>query len=255
MNRYDFYKELYFKEIERRGQLNNDISIPIGLATVLATAIFYYFTTYSFTPFELIQIIFTIMLITGTITLGIAIYYIIQSYTFFGRNIPYDYIALPSDAENYFNDYLSYQIQLGKADNDAKLEANIVFENYLLEAYVRTTSKNTSTNDQRAFDLYMSKKYIIVSFIVLLFTFIPFATYLFSKPDKPQKVEITAINNPSFAKDSLLIINLIKQYKMTDEKPTPPPTQTTPPSPPTPPADRQINEGEKPHTTKGSSSS
>jgi hypothetical protein len=249
MNRYEFYKDLYFKEIERRSQLNNDISIPVGLATVLATAIFYYFTTYSFKQFFIFEIVFTFTLLSGTVTLCISVYFIIQSYTFFGRNMPYDYIAFPKEIEKYYVDYINYETAIGIAPEQIKINADTAFENYLLEAYIRTTSKNTCTNDKRSFNLYMSKKYIIISFISLFIAFIPFAKYLIEKPDKPQKVEVTSINNVIFTKDSNSI-NFLKINKMADQKPVTPPTQSSPTQPPTPPRDRQINEGEKPQTIK-----
>ena len=49
MDQFDFYKELYFKENERRQEVRNSLNIPIAIITALSSAAYFFITSFDYT--------------------------------------------------------------------------------------------------------------------------------------------------------------------------------------------------------------
>ena len=75
MDQFDFYKELYFKENERRQEVLNSLNIPIAIITALSSVAYFFITSFDYTiDFFLSGIFITLISITG-ICLLFAIYF------------------------------------------------------------------------------------------------------------------------------------------------------------------------------------
>lgn len=53
----------------------------------------------------------------------------------------YDYLAYPNEQNEYYQQTKDAYKATGFTDEEAEVEANIVFEKYLLAAYIRTSTK------------------------------------------------------------------------------------------------------------------
>lgn len=211
MNRLEIYKEIYQKEIERRGELNNDVSIPIGIISILATGYFFYISNFDFKLYDnlllhkLNTLFFVILLTIGVIILLKSIYFLLKSYTLFRKKNIYYYLASPNEIEKYYCDYEKYFIDTGSLSDEAKLKANDELEKYFILAYNRTSMNNTSINDERATYLHNSKRYIVYSLIILLIAFLPYMINNFTKDDKINKIEVQ--KEIKIVSDSLIMKN------------------------------------------------
>jgi hypothetical protein len=251
MNRLETYKDFYQKEIERKSQLNNELSIPMGLISLLATGIFFYLTSFDFSCDKILYLLFIALLIIGTFFLIRSIYFLLRSYLLLTRIVKYDYLAYPNDIDDFYQNYKDYQIVLGDAEAEAVEKANEALESYFIEAYLRTTTQNMSINDERSANLFKCKRQILYTLIILLVAFLPYIFNNFTKKERVPKVEISneiVLNCDSCV--SSKIYNMAIPNRDRDSNPPLRPISTPAlqprPVPPTPPADRHVKEGEIP---------
>jgi hypothetical protein len=80
MNRFDLYKELYYKEIEQRESIANSLTLPIGIITAQVAWLYYFYNNIAFNGrnFQIcatIILIVTFLLILCTIAVLILSFY------------------------------------------------------------------------------------------------------------------------------------------------------------------------------------
>lgn len=249
MDIFEHFKNTYHKEVERRATLNGELTIPIGLITVLATGIFYYLTNFDFSNNRLVTVLFVILLLAGSVLLGAAVYFLLESYniTHAGQQNEYDYLAYPDEQRKYYNDLKAVYIKAGNDDETSETEANKEFEKYLLDNYINATTKNTRLNDTRSAHLFTSKRFILWALIVLIVAFIPFGVNFFVKA-KPT-AQINATKSVILLPDSIIYYKVKEVMSTTNINSAPKPVKQ-PVSMPKPPENRHIKEGQIPTTTK-----
>lgn len=198
MDNFEFYKELYFKENERRSEVLNALNIPIAILTALITSLFYIVTNFDYNLEYFLSIIFILLSFISFITLVISIYYLILAFGNFSKSYEYKCIA-------YTNELYSWQKELIKhfeSAEDNEKTANDYFKNYLAESFSNHTAYNMSVNDEKYELIYSSKKYLILSIIIIFFNLLPFGFNYFNKKGK------TEIANAQFSQ------NLIQKTKI-----------------------------------------
>lgn len=246
---FEHYKETYHNEIKRRGDLYGELSIPIGLITVLATGVFYYFTNFDFKDNVTASVIFVILLIAGACCLIMAMYYLLESYniTHDSPESEYDYLAYASDQRKYYDDLKASFKEAGNDDEISEQEAIKGFEKYLLDKYINAAAKNTGLNDLRAAHLFKCKRFILMALIVLLTAFIPYSINFFVKGKSNNKIEVT--------KSVILLPDSAFYHKVTESMSTntnntqntqAPKPVIQPAALPKPPENRHIKEGQIP---------
>jgi len=134
--------------------------------------------------------IFVALVLTGTIFIVFSIYFLLSSYLLLGKDVAYDYLAYPNKIDEYFQNLKSHYLNLGQSEEDAVKNANTDFENYFIAAFIRTSTKNMSINDDRSTNLYRCKQKILYSVITLLIAFIPYLVNFYLKEEKIPKVQI-----------------------------------------------------------------
>lgn len=205
MNRLDTYKEFYQKEIERRSQLNNDISIPLGIISILGTGISFYLMNFDFSYSKTINWIFIIMMFLSTFCLLGSVYFLLKSYQVLQTNRVYDYLAYPNEIEEYYKKLTEYYLMLNGNVQIVSDKTNEDFERYFIDAYLRTSTHNMTINDERTTNLYLCKRKLLYCVIFILCSFIPFLYVNYKEEKKIDKIQIT---NPIQIKlDSSLINN------------------------------------------------
>ncbi|MEI8225891.1 MAG: hypothetical protein WCG82_08180 [Bacteroidota bacterium] len=164
--RFEFFKEQYYFELNRKNELTNSLAIPIGFLTVLFTGYSYLFFNLKFLNMCYLAIIFTILIFISIVFAIRAIYHLY--FTLKGLN--YGYVPEPINLFKYEQDYIKY------ADNHGitadKID-EIFFEN-LKKSLVTTTNKNRENNNFRANRILKANINTIYAIFFLFLSAIPF---------------------------------------------------------------------------------
>lgn len=156
--RIEYYKEQYYFELNRKGQLSNSMSIPIGFMTVIFTACTYFglnlndiFNHWTLWPF---LVLFSVALFF----IFRASKHLIKAFT----GLKYGYNPPPEKL---------YEFEQ-KHKNDKNLDDKF-FEG-IKKSYINTTSINRINNNSRANNLYKTNLNTIIAIIFIIISAIPF---------------------------------------------------------------------------------
>lgn len=170
MDRFEYYKNLYNLEEEKRIKLNDSLNMPFAIITIIGAIIYTFLTNFKFAECNLNTISFIVIIILSIIALIISIYYMILSYEVFTR-FQYEYLPYPDSLEEYYS-HLE-EMYSGASREQEGLHEHL-FETELIERYVRSCSVNSSLNDRKSGFLHRGKRFLIISLILILIAFIPF---------------------------------------------------------------------------------
>jgi amino acid permease len=180
MNSIDFYKELYFREIDRKYQLNNDINIPILLLSAIVTI-------QTFLYSQKIDVkIFTICVIISSVSslFGIhSLYFLFMSFSNSFKTHKYKEIA---NAKSYYD----YEIDLINQNPEI---ATFEFDKYLTQELAECSAHNFEINRKRTENLAQAKKSIFfaVIFSLLLYIIFSISIIINMSDEKPKETTST----------------------------------------------------------------
>lgn len=164
MNDLQFYKSIYDRELNRRKKLDDSISIPIGIISLLIGLVSFYYTSDEYkliiedSVFALILIGITIILLT------LSIFFLVKSYNNFLRGFSYPNISLLKSVRDF------QKVEIPEYNKLVTKEKQIDFEEELIDKLISITDSNTVINDSRSKSLYRAKTFIILSLITLFIT-------------------------------------------------------------------------------------
>jgi hypothetical protein len=190
MNDPEFYKDLYFKELERSDQILNLFNIPMTLLTILSSGCFYFITNFDYSVGKC-QTAFFLAFITGIILCLIyAMYFLIVAYGGFSKSYEYNGLSDPhalniwkKELETYYEKYFQ-----------DKAKAEVQFQDFIRESMFEITQHNMEVNDEKHRLIYRSKKSLVYALILSLITLVPFGYNYFNKEEKIQKIELVENN-------------------------------------------------------------
>lgn len=198
MKLLDFFIDWHKSEEERKTSLENSLNIPIGILTVIFAVLFYLISEFDFKYSSQVEIIiFLFSSILSFLFSLFSCYFLFKSYNNLFKG--YEYMGLPFPTQLFRHNekldayYKQYQANFPDKSGDTE------FEKYLTEKIANHLDTNTYNNDLKAKYLYISKRYLFISVLVLVISFIPFLTNLFNKPEKTYQVEFKndVINLPN----------------------------------------------------------
>lgn len=188
--RFEFYKEYYFRELDRRNQLNSSLSIPIGLITGLAGGVSYLLTNFDYAIRFWLSIPFVVVTGGGIIFLLLSIYNLIIAYTNFPRPYNYMLIADVDVIEKYHQDLKAYYIANPGVEDTSEKE----FENYIVSEMVVNTGNNQKNNKKKTKFSYNCEKYLIRA-LMLISLSLPFFSINYAlKPGKKPPYSIKIVS-------------------------------------------------------------
>ena len=156
--RFEHYKEQYYFELTRKGQLASSMSIPIGFMTVIFTACAYFGLNLSSIMNHWTFWIFLVFISIALFFIVRASYHLFKA--FFG--LKYGYNPSPHKLYEYEQ----------KHKNDPQLDEK--FFAGVKKSYVNTTTKNRINNNARANRLYKTNLNTIIAIIFIILAAIPF---------------------------------------------------------------------------------
>lgn len=188
MDYFEFYKELYHKENERKSQITNSFNIPIALNSAISTAIFFFITSfdYSVEPYLSYTFITLTMLNCGCI--AISIYNLIHAFSDFTKGYEYTGIAYVQQLFNWREELEDYHKE-NKATQPKK-KADKDFESFLINDFVDHIDHNMYVNDRKSQFIFKSKRWVVLALVSVLITSLPFGYNFFNKEDKAHQVQI-----------------------------------------------------------------
>lgn len=226
MNLTEIFSQHYFHELERKDNLNNALTIPIGIVSIIFGALLIIVKEIEnpYSIFEYVQI--------GC--LGLTLFAVLFATGFICRTLMgYQYWMIPTMEviQKYKIELKEYYEKLGKPPNEASLLANTDTVNYTSNLYIEYANINSVTNDKKSFVLFKTNFAILLAVFFLSISSAPYLIKIIKNPNSPQKVEITNLKE--------LAVNITNATNQTP----PPPT----PVKPSPPPGRLIREhSEKP---------
>ncbi|NOW95817.1 hypothetical protein [Mucilaginibacter sp. SG564] len=166
MDSYSFYKSLYDRELTRRINLDNAISLPITVLTIIVASNSYALKDqsiiYNVTDFKPRHLILVVLLIV----LFMAIFYIMRSFNNLFKGFAYKNFA-------YVSDIVKYEKQIEEYNNTVTNERKIDFSQIIILKLAGLTDDHIIFNDKRSKDLQKARTYLIVSLILTALNFIP----------------------------------------------------------------------------------
>lgn len=175
--KFEFYKEVYFFEHNRKNSVLNAHGIPVGILTILLGVIGFYIDDLikEQLPFDWLFFTFSLFLVASIIAIIISFVILVRSYT--GHQ--YEYIPILDKIREFekSNDAY-YQNKKQQADED--------FFNHLKDAVVNAASRNYLSNRQRATLLFKANRILIFACILSALSAVPyFSSKALQKKDPP----------------------------------------------------------------------
>lgn len=205
---YEFYKELYFKENERRQEVESALTLPLAIVTALVAGMYVLLTTFSYDYSWLLTITFLCLVFPALIFLLYSVWW--QSLAFVTRIgflkferqkgfffkfkikevFQYKGIAFSEKLNEYHKELIEYYQKYYPDElNIDELIAN-QFKEYLINEFTKATDYNTATNDTKYTYVFNSKIFLVYSLWFSAFALAPYFVSYFHKNDDIYKVYI-----------------------------------------------------------------
>lgn len=233
MSLREFYQTHYFHEADRRDQINNSLTIPLGVISLVSGAfsVIAKEIDYPFNTSEIIQLHF----------LGLTAVALILAAVFMGRAYwGYGYAHMPRTEEirQYGESLKKHYISQNYSEDDATKQADEETLQYIDSQYSVNTEQNAENNDIKSANLFKANGFTMASVVFLVISAAPYVINSIEEPNEVQKV---------------LITNLKELPMTTPTSQTPKPQsqqQSAPPPKPTPPPSRVVREHVEPTSKK-----
>lgn len=189
MDHFDFHKELYHIENERRSTVNESLSIPIAIGTGLLSFMFYLITTFDYSQAGCMKCLFIGLVILGALPLAFSVYSLVRAFSNLTSGFEYKGLPYPEDLIDHRKKLIEYYTQYGKGQSEGEEK----FEQYLLGKLAEHTNHNTLVNDQKTRHVFNAKRAMVYALVVMGITCLPFGYNYFQKSDPINKVEVVKV--------------------------------------------------------------
>ena len=188
MNRFEFYKESYYLELERKRSLDKSLSLPLGIVILTGTILTNIIFNINSSEHGISTIILIVFIVL-TILIGIKIISeLLKSYMIFKNGYNYHYLPNTKESENYYKELIKYKSKV----KNKKYNVEEEFENYLIKKLNQCNENNVLKNENKIYHLFIAKRYIMILFFTLIITLITYGInyYEYNKNEKEIKVKI-----------------------------------------------------------------
>ena len=167
MDRLSFYKSFYETELKKRDDLDTSINNPVLIITIIFGIISYISKQLNFECLLKIDILLIVLILVMSILLCKSIFHIILSYNNGIKGYNYEILGTNTDFEAYRKNLIEYN-QNEDTDSDSEEE----YEESIITELIKCSDINNALNIKRAYQIYLTKKYLIISLIIAFITFI-----------------------------------------------------------------------------------
>lgn len=167
MDRLSFYKSFYDTELKKKDDLDKSINNPILIITIIFGIISYISQKLNFDCLLKNDFIIIALILIISFLLCKSIFHIILSYNNGIKGYNYQVLGTNTDFESYRKNLIEYNQNEG-IDSDSEKE----FEESIITELVKCSDVNNNLNIKRTYQIYLTKKYLIISLIIAFATFI-----------------------------------------------------------------------------------
>lgn len=166
-NHLDFYKEVYYRELERRNSLNTEIALQGTILVAIISGIFFLLTNLK-SDHEWLHILFSALVVLETIVGLIAAWLLMRSYyDFFKKGRTFTYLPAMKDVDAYFK----------QVDRNE-------FDSFLQDSFIEACDSHIAHNDHKTRLLTRSSRWITYLMLVgAIITIVFLGNYLFYNPN------------------------------------------------------------------------
>lgn len=178
INKYNFYKEIYYHEFQRKDGIDSSIVFPVTLFTLMVAGSFFLIEKIDFKNaffgLGILNHIITILMILFIISLITAIFYLSKTYlNMLGK---YNYLPFASELQNreieleeYYKEFYEEQEYSDKKKrNKIHISKEKAFTDDLVGYYVDYSTHNQEINDKRLKYHYRTRQFLVISLGILL---------------------------------------------------------------------------------------
>ena len=203
--RLSFYREIYYKEVDRRKDFNNAIIIPITLLTGVFSILFYLISAYTFNNWHWLDYGFILIF---SIALGLFIisaFYTLRFYSNIDSGFKTIELPSPDEIEQYRKQLWEHYANESEAED--------IFLDWLINEYIKTSVNYQKNNDLKALHFFQFKKYFTYGLIGLFVSGIGFVqNFLTNQHEKVEKLNIyVEIQSPYLKNDVVSIDTTINK--------------------------------------------
>jgi hypothetical protein len=164
----EFYKDYYDKTLEWKDEINNSLSMPIGIITALIAALFYVLTNFDFQFSRSISIAFVSIALTVVFLIGCSVYHLIRTLSDFHDGYSYAYIDNTDVLHQYYESLVQYYIALpGNTEASSIKHAKTKFSDHITQRLINCAYINQNNNNAKNLRRYKCHRFIIYSIIAL----------------------------------------------------------------------------------------
>lgn len=189
-DKFDFYQDYYFKELNRRNEINGSLSTPIGLITALVGGGSYLLTNFEYHLSAWLTLPFIVTMTVGVSFLLFSVYNLIKAYTNFPGRYDYAYVADNEVIEKYRQDLKAYYAANPSLRDISEEE----FEAYLIEQMVEYTGKNQKNNKRKTKFSYNCEKNLIIALISIIISLSFFSVNHMLRQEKKPIIDVRLVS-------------------------------------------------------------
>lgn len=166
---FEFTQRLYFFELDRKQQLEGNISLPTGAIVAAFGVLGYYFTHFKFGGqlyqlMYLVELMFLLAAGLAGLLLAISTYWCFQA----AVGSTYEYLPGSETLKTYLVDLKTWHLTLSERTANSKATAE--FESYLIGAMAHCSQLNWNTNLIRSEELHRTKRFTVLGLVALAFS-------------------------------------------------------------------------------------
>jgi hypothetical protein len=182
---YELFKEMYYRELDRKDKTNARMMYPTTIIVVLSGIMGYYISNFKFVGFDFCTVVFLIA--TGVMFIAIcwAVYCLIRA----NFNYGYGYISSAGEIAEDVSDYHVYFEQLGEDMVDEKTDLKI--QDRLLKQFIAAAVVNSGNNNRKHKFIHRCNIGIVIGLVALLLSF-PFF-YVINYSTLTERAEVVNI--------------------------------------------------------------
>lgn len=186
MNQFEFFKDLYTAEDDRRYAINDAISIPIAIITALVSITFFLLTTYDYSRHGFASWLFIGLVVLSIFLIFRSVYSLIRAFSNLIHGHKYKGLPYPQQLLDWHKQLISYYT----VEEGGRPVADVEFQKHLVNEFAEYASFNMKVNDQKSQYLFIAKKYMVLGLVSITIACIPFSYNYFRKTSDGGKIEI-----------------------------------------------------------------
>lgn len=195
---YEFYKEIYFKEQERRQEVSNALNIPLAIITGLIAGFYVLITTFSYEIHWSIIVVFVLLLLGAVGFLCAGIWWLVLAFATrdgffkikFDNVFEYKTIDFLQNIHDWHAQEHAANMYYDTGVQGIEERANDDLKENLIIQYIEKADHNATVNDLKLSYIFNCKMFLIYSLLLSAAAFLPYLISFFWKPDEIHKIHI-----------------------------------------------------------------